>query len=366
MPAERSYSNLTLHLENLDKFLQDFFSTKTALTKRSDTPNGSQRTIKFGRTGIEDATVVLFFKQTGTTTIQFKTGKNHELGKELADFLFETIDIEASPDVALSLSGFDQDSVALLIADLSERLAPEGGLEFDITKHTPHNAVARYEIRSTRFKDCINITTYATNKLLIQGKRLFTYKNITYSLSILLDQASLLSVISCSDGTPAMIREEVALEHVEKVYAQSFKRMDPIFRNLLTASYCVKLSSVTLPDYSMLLYPDLRVLEGVIKLALTRYGNDTDTAKIEIGSYFDCTASSSSIKSAHLPSFTDSSTINPLETCYTLYRQHRHGLFHMNEMVATSRVVTTIGETMKISADIASAIENLYQNCPRL
>jgi len=366
MSVERDYSNLALELDKLDQFIQEFFSSQTTLINRSDTRNASQRTIKFGRAGIEDATVNLYFKANGTTTIQCKTGKNPELGRILSDYLFETIDVEVSSDVNLSLSGFDQNNVTSLISDLADRLDLDNQPEFNVIKHTPPNAVARYEVRSTRFRDCINLTTYDSNKLVIQGKRLFTYKNIAYSLSILLDQASLLSVLSCSDGTPAMIREEVAREHVEKVYPVSFKRMDAVLINLLTASYCVKLSSVKLPDYSMLVYPDLRVLEGVIKLALARYGNDTDTAKKEIGSYFDCTATSSSIKSAHIPSFTDHSTINPLETCYTLYRQQRHGLFHINDTVVTSRVVSTIGEAMKISAEIASVIENLYQNCPKL
>lgn len=365
---ERNYQNLLLQQDCLDAYLAEFIRDYPAYTLRLDDATTSKRTIKFGCVGVDDATVILFFKANGTTTVQYKTGKNHSLGQVLADFLVDKLDPSDSASANLSIKGFDVDNVSLILADLAAMMDSDGNPEFNITEHKLSQYSTKYEIVSNQYKDRLSVTHHhSTNVLQVQGRPLFCYKNLLYCLSILLDQASLLSVISkTSDEDQLLVRQEVARSFIENMYSISFQRMEPIYQNLLISSYCVKLASPKLPEYSMLIFADLRVLEGVIKETLMRYGLYTSSDGVDIGHFFSCTSTSNSIKSIHLSDFNCSSTIAALEDCYLFYRQQRHSLFHMEDLAFNSRVITSLGEVMRISNDLSSKVELLYQSCSRL
>ena len=362
-----SYKNVQLQLDCLDTYLSEFLSQNSNYSVKEDIATSAKRTIKFGHIGVKDATVILFFTPKGTT-IQYATGKNHSLGQTLADFLVDKIDPSTNSTINLSLNGFDRANVELVLDDLTQMRDSDENLHFNITVHKLNDYSTKYEIVSYRYKDRIIVTHHhTTNVLQVQGRPLFCYKNLSYSLSILLDQASLLSVISkTSDEDQLLVSQEVAQSLVKEIYPISFDRMESVYQDLLVSSYCVKLASPKLPEYSMLLFADLRVLEGAIKETLMRYGKYTSSDNLDIGHFFSCTHTSNSIKSIHLSDFDCSSTITALEDCYLLYRQQRHSLFHMEDLAFTSRVITTLGEVMSLSKDISSKLESLYQSCSRL
>ena len=365
---ERDYKKLALKLDRLDDYLTNYLEENKNIRIRSDEKTPNQRTIKFGYVGVVDATVILFFIKNGCTTIQYKTGKNHELGKSLADYLYETVDPSESLTVNLSLKGFSIEDINVLISDLEDSQDQDDNSDFSISKHPKGAHSTKYEVVSNKYKDRIVVTHHETSNILqVQGRPLFCYRNIIYSLSILLDQGALLSVvIKTSDEDRILLKEEVACLYIEKLYEISFPRMLDVYKNLLISSYCVKLATPTLPEYSMLLYADLRVLEGVIKEVLMHHGKYTDSDKLDIGSYFNCTQTSSSMKNAHLSDFECSDTVVALELCYQFYREQRHSLFHMSDMAFSSRIISTLGEALNLSNDIASKIETLYQACNKI
>lgn len=364
---ERSYQDLNLRRENIDSYISEFIKTDSRLKIREDNEADSKRTIKFGSVGIEDATVILFFKKNGTTTITYKTGKNYDLGKGLADSLYETLDPSEDSTVNLVLKGVDTENVKVLLEELESLKDEEGEQELSITRHKTTMHSEKIEVTSNRYNDRLTIIHHhTTNRLQVQGRALFCYRNLTYFLAILLDQESLLSVISkSSDEERLLVRQEVARTHIENIYTNSYPRMEDAFRDLLVSSYCVKLAAPELSDYSMLIYPDLRVLEGVIKETLAKHGKHTDSDRIVIGDYFESSHGQFKIKDEHLSAFS-AGTLPALEECYKFYRAQRHSLFHMSEMVSSSRMITTLGEVMSLSSDIVSKIEELYNSCDKL
>jgi hypothetical protein len=354
---DRNYQDLALQQENIDKHLQDYLNQFSTYKVRKDNKTQNKRTIKFGYAGVNDATLILFFKTTGLTTIQYKTGKNHALGKTLADYLFETVNPSESVNVNLSLKGIDSNDVLIIITDLKAITDQNGKNEFRVTANAN-----KYTIKSINYKDHIVITHHSKNNCLqIQGKPLFCYKNTSYLLSILLDKESLRAVISHrSDEDQLIVHEEVAQVYIQNKYKHSYDKMELVFKDLLVSSYCVKLTSPKLPEYSMLLYADLRVLEGVIKETLAKNELLTDSIKRNIGPYFDLP--SVSLKKEYEAYFSNTDTIRALEACYKFYLKQRHSLFHMSDITVASRTISTLGEVMNLSSDIASNIEELYKS----
>lgn len=354
------FKDLPLKQEMLSGYLDDFLTKNPKLALRDNKKEASKQTIKIGAVGHDDATVVLFFKTGGLTTIQYKTGKNHSLGLSFAEYLHSTIDENDSLTVNLILKGIDDSTRDTLLEDLD--ICKD---DITLTRHSHHCGV-RFEITS-QYKDKLVVTHYNTQKLQIQGKALFCYRTLLYSLSILLDQESLLSVISKSnDEDKVLVREEVARVHIQNEYPNSFSKMDRIFQNLLVSSYCVKLASPDFSEYSMLLYADLRVLEGVIKKVLMLHHLHTDTARIDIGQYFNCTQSTTLIKNEYQSDFDTEEVKEGLEECYHFYRVQRHALFHISEIAGTSRAISSLTEVMRLSKDIAIRIDKMYLACNRL
>ena len=364
---ERNYKGLALQQDKIDEYIQQYLDENTNVKIRSNEPSTNKQTIKFGYTGVDDALVVLHFMSTGLTTIQFKTGKNQPLGKTFADHLFETVNPDESLVVNLSIKGIDKESLQLIFEELAS-MVDAGSPEFTLTYHQPTEYSSSCLIESIRYKDKLTITHHTTNVLQIQGRPLYSYRNIVFVLSSLLDQEALLAVISkTSDEDRTLVRAEVAKNYIEKEFCYSFLRMPVSFQNLLISSYCVKLAAPNLPEYSMLLYSDLRVLEGVIKQALALHGKNTDTVKIDIGDYFTYAHPKSwTLKECHWEDFESQNSITAIEECYELYNIQRHSLFHMSEIADSTRMISTIGTVLELSADIAIKIESLYKNCQKL
>jgi len=111
---DRNYQNLALQQERVDGYKEQYLEEHPKYKVRDDQSTTSKRTIKFGHAGVEDATVILHFKNTGLTTIQFKVGKNYDLGQTFADYLYETVDLAESETVNLSLKGIDLEDVSVL------------------------------------------------------------------------------------------------------------------------------------------------------------------------------------------------------------------------------------------------------------
>lgn len=72
---ERNYKDLPLQQDYLDSYLETFFDQQQALKQRDCNRERSKLTVKFGCVGKDDATVIIYFKGDGTSTIQYKTGK---------------------------------------------------------------------------------------------------------------------------------------------------------------------------------------------------------------------------------------------------------------------------------------------------
>lgn len=362
-------NTVALRKEQLEAYKQEFSEKNPSITLRDHLKASSKDTFTFIKVGQDPATVILFYKANGLTTIQYKTGKNQGLGKLFHDFLISKCDPSESNTVNLTLKGMTQENVDMIIEDLKkERI--ENSNAFDITIHNPNTYTVKYEIKCPIYKESLTLNHFTTtNKITIQGRALFTYRTISYCISILLDQASLLSVIEKNDNESRVIlHEEVASQHIEMLLPNSYSRLDDTYKNLLVSSYCVKLASPELPEYSILVYADLRVLEGVIKELMMRHDLYTSSSeeRLDIGDYFKCNGIASKLKSCYHNNFSTEQTIKCLEESYHFYRKNRHGLFHMGEVGAEARTTDTLSEVMRLSHEIIKLIDSLYENCDKL
>lgn len=356
------YKNLPLERENLDNFIDQFARDNELEIRSNETINNKKR-ITLGNVGIDDCMVDLYLVNDGSTTVQFKIGKNQGLGENLADHLFNTINPDQLDAVNLTLKGITSDNISPIIDELSQCIDDAENNEFDIEITLDDKIRKASKITSLKHDDHIVITHYkTTNTLTIQGKPLFTYRKAIYLLSELLDLNGLQSVLSCiNKDTASIVRKEVAEDYLKGKLPNSYEHLPSSIQTFMCAGCCVKLASPTLPEYSMLLYPDLRALEGVLRTILSDYDLNVGEQDNGFGAFFTVNRENATLKHGCKEKIVIPALIISMEEAYTFFRKHRNTLFHMEDFANFSRKIDTLDKAISLSSDTYTLIDNIYK-----
>jgi len=351
----RDYKNLNLDRASIEAHCRQFIETKNysiqSICARPGAASGLR--VVFAKPGEAFATVDMLTNKGGTTTVQYLTGANPELGKELADHLYETINPAEFEHVNMVLLGFVEPTVLPVL----ELTAEEDHFQFTEHSRSAHSIV--WKINSVTYQDELTVTLHTTTgKLQIQGRPLSCYRIFIFNLSNLLDMQGLEKVLTRQDdGKAYIVQQDVARAHLACVLGDAYQNIDRVVEKLLTSGLCVKLATPTLPDYCMLLYPELRSIEGVLKQLMDRLGMPIQ--QDGFGPYFDKAHGKFTLKPVFSASIS-AAQANCINDAYTFYNKERHSLFHMESSVEGSRVISDMSRLMGIATRAWVIIKELY------
>ncbi|MGB0467395.1 MAG: type II toxin-antitoxin system RnlA family toxin [Pontibacterium sp.] len=350
------YKNLNLNREALDANIGKFFDERGLTADGEPGQRGSVTRYTFGQAGADFAMVDLHMNKDGTTTVNWKLGKNKSLGEELAIYLKATIDPAEFESVNYSLSGITSDAINPIFELFSE----SDDFENEIRQDDDRRKLVT--ITSVKHQDQITITHHKTKRVLqVQGKPLTCYRKLIYRLTDLLDLKGLEQVLyRKDDGSAEIVRKEMAEDYLRGSLEVSFDQIPVSVKKLLVSSCCVKLAAPDLPDYCMLLYPDLRSLEGVLKELMCEYDMELSSAENGFGDFFDRHDGNYVLKQERQERVDNSDMSDALGTGYSFYNKHRHTLFHMEDYADASRMVDTLDKAISLSKDAYAIIESLY------
>lgn len=356
--------NLHLERENLDTYTKNFSDKKNIEIRSINvSEDNKKKRVTLGAVGINDSIVDIYLNKDGTTSLQWKIGKNQELGAELCAYLKNTIDPNQFNSVNLTLKGITSEDIEPIIDELSKYLSNDNEIEFHIEIKLDDNVKKCTKIVSFEHDDNIVITHFkTTKKLTIQGKTLFTYRRAICLLSELLDLNGLQSVLSCTDNESAsIVRNEIAIDYLKGKLPNSFNDLPSSIRSLMIAGCCVKLASPSLPEYSMLLFPDLRALEGVLRTILADYSLYVDEQEFGFGGFFTVRRDSVTLKEEFSEIIANTDLKDSLEEAYAFYKKHRQTLFHMKDFANASRQVDTLDKAISLSNDTYATIDKIFR-----
>lgn len=360
-----SYKGLNIKRDAIDEIVNTFIETNSlTLRENTTTEDKKKKRICLGKPGVKDAMVDLHLNNDGTTTIQYKIGKNQQLGEELAKYLFSTINPDELISVNFSLNGISADDITPILDEVRNSTDELGATEFDITlsEGIAHQKVSR--IISKQHQDVLVVTHYpTTNNLTLQGRPLFCYRKVIYLISELLDLNGLQTVLSrTEENTVAIVRDEVARDYIKNCLEDSYNELPAAIERLLVSGCCIKLASPSLPEYSMLLFPDLRALEGVLRTILGLYDMYPETEDKGFGTFLIVRDGVASFRQEFGDKVTHGSKmIQAIESGYSFYVKHRHSLFHMSDFANASREIDTLDKSLSLSRQTYDIINNLYR-----
>lgn len=352
------HKNLNLNREQLEHHILAFVEERGLTLDNGQllNPSNGKKRAEFGKAGSNFATVDLHLNNDGTTTVQWKLGKNHPLGNELADYLKATIDPNEFEQVNLSVKGITAGDIQSIIEQICE------ASDIDCETLCNNEQKLQVAICNNTHQDRLVITHHrSTRTLQIQGKPLSCYRRIVYLLSALLDIAGLEQVICRKDdGVAEIVRKEMAEDYLKKFFERSYDFLPRLVTRLLVSGCCVKLAAPQLSDYSMLVYPDLRALEGILKEELIGYNMSVTEAKDGFGDFFEKTQQGFELKQDCANTVSHAGMVRAFNDAYSFFNKHRHGLFHMEEYSDGSRTVDTLDKAMSISKEAYRVIDGLY------
>lgn len=350
------YKDLNLNRETLDANIQSFMDSKGYTLDGGIRLVEKRKRVVFGAAGAEFATVDLFLNLTGTTTVQWKMGKNQPVGELLAVYLKDTINPAEFESVNYSLKGITSDSFDPILKLLEE----SGDIELRVIRDEP--ICKQVTLRSIAHQDNLTLTHHRTTRVLqIQGKPLSCYRRVIFMLTDLLDLRGLEQVLYRKDDSSAeIVRKEMAEDYLKGFFPLSYDYLPGDVKKLLISSCCVKLAAPSLPDYCLLLYPDLRSLEGVLKQKMSGYSMSVGDTEYGFGEFFDVRQGICTLKPEYEAIVGNDAIVEAFNHGYSFFRRQRNTIFHMEEFPGGSRMIGTLDMAIGLSKDVYAAIDRIY------
>lgn len=296
--------------------------------------------------GMKDARLEVFNKNDGTTSFNYRTGQNQDVSFKLADHLSTKVPAEKGTSTVV-LVGYTVDDIESAIQLMTEKKHESGESFFSYSKQVS-DTQTRFEIVNKFYKDKLHVTVFITKTVNIQGRRLSCYEEFAFQMTDLLNTADLAKVISKTDETSIQLLEpQMLIKQLEKSLDPIYKHLPNSIQKLLLSSITLKSIRVSLPDYSCLVYPDLRCIEGAIKNILYCFD---DIEYKELGDLFEykkCTGHV--LKQDIVEIINKEALVKELNKAYSFYCNHRHSLFHMAEIVDASRLVSNLDKAIDLT-----------------
>lgn len=357
------YNELPINTDELTPIILGFFDINkdAGLILRLDNTDKEIRRIEFSCPGEEhNALVLIHLKSNGTITAQYKAGKNQPLGKTLADHIAKSIQDDGPININLSLKGIDEE---LFLPILEEALTDE---KITHEENPLGNGEKHHLTLTSKYGDKVTLHWYNSRTLVIQGQQLYTYKKLSFLLVEWADLGSLEKIIIKEDADQAkIVNIEVAKSIMKNMMPFTFNNTDQRLKGLLLSGFSIRISSPKLADYTLTLFPDLKALEWALKDIHCKMNLMIDSGSKDskgFGEYYTKIGSASNY-TFNEAFVTDNikEIADKLGTAYTVYHKHRHGLFHANDLPASSRLVDTADKANSLSAKFTATIEDIYK-----
>lgn len=297
----------------------------------------------------------VYIKNDGTVTLT-PTGKNQDTSRELATHIKNSCKFPRVGSNNIVLESFSQENLNTVIdflicvkeASIIEENEIIGGIQ--------------YKFKGIR-SDLLTFTYYSKGKLMIQGKPLALFHD---SLEILYevfeDRAQVikaqLAVYDIENVDPDEIKSEL-----KEVLSYSYDSLEEKVRDIISPSLVLRRANVELTDYTCLVFPILKGLEGVLKQLFNK--NNVNVGTNGFGEYIhnDRSTNTVTLNTRGQNSISSNKERQAICRLYKHYIQRRHTAFHVDGLVNSTRIMTEqdardiINSTLELIDDVFKSLK---------
>lgn len=322
---------------------------------------GNQKRINYTVNG-QPATLDIYQTKEGYTTFK-ATGKNIDLTKQLILEL-EKKGYPITNDVK-TYSMFIGSDWAKKAVDYLIQLTTKENYGFYESKENNGNTIHSY---ISSIGDKLTLTVCPDGKILIQGKPLYLYNELLSFVS----QSPNVKIDDVVAATKAFVTNRVtdAVSARSKMAALMPKAygggiIDDTIWKVYSPSMALIDVNAEMEDYSCVMFPALRALEGYLQFLLAEIGEVIDRHH-KIADIFQ----EDNTNPGHfvMVKRTTISKVNQkdpqyrtaLEEVFTYFTTHRHVSFHMSQIFIDTKVITNKQEAIDTVNEVAALIEKTF------
>ena len=213
-------------------------------------------------------------------------------------------------------------------------------------KHPCHE---QYVFLNEKIGDRLTINIYATGTLTLQGKIVYLYSEALFYFAYL-ENVSMEGIVGSLAEKTCNVKVE---DEIRTMLPKSYNYIDKYVIRLISPSIFLRNADLEMDDYSCYAFPALRALEGYLKDLFKKYG-------ISVGhSFGEIFSSAAALTRENSDKIGDEKCVEQLENLYDFFRKQRHTLFHANEVLPSTRILSK-EDANSIVNEVFLLIENSF------
>lgn len=326
------------------------FDTNAEVAGPKQHPNFDEYTVTL--TGEKSATLHVYKRNDGLTTLNAKVGGNQALSQRLGEHVANACRKKEYKQRQLSLGAITTAHWDGLIKHLGE----VG--DFNVTEEKHEDAV-RFRVRKGP-GDEVLLHRFTTGSFLMQGKCRDTYATVAATLCALVPNKREMVQAQLKALELDHVKADELLAELQGRIPSAMRWFGEVGAAILAPCLAVSKVTIDLPDYSMFVHPAFRGLEAYMKTILVEHGYAASNS-VGIGrNYFNGARLLVSVRDRIGCEY----KCRAVEEAYALYEKHRHSLFHVDANVETSRTIDTQDEAISLVDEVLRCLQDTASKIP--
>lgn len=210
--------------------------------------------------------------------------------------------------------------------------------------------------------DKLTLHVYSNHRIMVQGKPLYLYNEflsyVSYSPKVEMNDI----IKATNEFVDTNTDVDEARNKMSKMMPVAYAgTVDPVIWKLFSPSVTLCDDGKELEDYSCFTFPSLRALEGYLKYLLAEKNIVIDEAH-NFGTVFNKGSNGrATVIQKHVKDIADADYVEALEDVYNYFKENRHVIFHVNQILIDTKVIEDKQEAISIINDVAALIERTYK-----
>ncbi|MBA3026707.1 MAG: hypothetical protein FP820_09940 [Sulfurimonas sp.] len=330
-----SFKNLNLNHTKIEDAINSYPDTKLLSMK------GNNYSIQCDN---KIATISIWIKADGTTTLNPNVGKEHALSLLIVEHIIKSTSISDRQSVNYSIKNLADENFSLVLEYLNEMIETLEVNEEEIVNGK------KYQLKNTNFKDTFFLIRYSNGNTHLQGKPLSIYSELYSIISELIPSDEIISINN--EIFKVSIKKDDIYNELEMLLPTAYSALCDTTKKILMSSVILRKIDVEMDDYSAFSFGSLRGLEAFIKLVLNKkyktVGRIGEIFKENAGRFEAVLDFKEHVKS--------NNTVMVVESCYNFYHQNRHRTFHADNVPSMSYIINK-EEASRIIDTVCKLIE---------
>ena len=210
--------------------------------------------------------------------------------------------------------------------------------------------------------DKLTLHTYSNHRIMVQGKPLYLYNEflsyVSYSPKVEVNDIIKATNEFIDTNTDVDEARNKMSEMMPMAYAGN---VDPVIRKLFSPSVTLDDVEKEFEDYSCFTFPALRALEGYLKYLLSEKNIVIDETH-NFGTVFNKDSNDKAIViPKYVTAIANNDYVEDLEEIYNYFKANRHVIFHVDQILITTKIIEDKQEAISIINDVAALIERTYK-----